>query len=114
MSSRLRAAACLRAWASNWLVLSSSTVTRRPRSAIRSMAFLLTFLKSLKNRSATRPALPHAELEDGEIDSFQQSSRRDHHVGGGNRILWNRSQLLAGVDACGVETAGRCQQFLQR
>src|SRR5262249_14080150 len=41
MSSSLRLTACLRAWASNRLVFNSSTGTRRPRSAIRSMISLL-------------------------------------------------------------------------
>ena len=51
------------------VVLSSSTVTRRPRSAMRSMAFLLAFPK-FRKASAARPALPHAELEHREIGGF--------------------------------------------
>ena len=57
-------------------------------------------------RSASRPVLPHAEFEDGEIDGAQQSARRDHDVGGGNRIPRHRRELLAGLAARGIN-AGR-------
>src|SRR4029077_14804860 len=114
MSSRLRWCACLRAWANSLVVFNSSIVTRRPRSAMRSIAFLLAFLFSSKTGLAPRPTLPHAELEHGEIGSFQQSARRNHDIGGGNRILRDRHELLAGFGARGVDPAGRSDQLLQR
>src|ERR1700743_2902544 len=97
-SSNFRWCACLRACASKRVVLSSSMVTRRPRSAIKSMAFLLPNSLFLL---ATRPALPHAEFEHGEIDGFQQTARRHHDVGRGNRARRHRHELFAGVDARG-------------
>src|SRR6202041_3744403 len=143
MSSRLRWCACLRAWANSLVVFNSSTVTRRPQSAMRSIAFLLssylssfysTSLRGAKRRSnpvrprragllpfarndaysSARPTLPHAELEHGEIGSFQQSARRNHDIGGGNRIFGDRRELLAGFKARGIDPAGRCDQLLQR
>src|ERR1700722_20052688 len=143
MSSRWRWCACLRAWASSLVVFNSSTVTRRPRSAMRSIAFLLssylssfysTSLRGAKRRSnpvrprragllrfarnddysSARPTLPHAELENGKIGSFQQSARRNHDVGGGNRIFRDRHDLLAGFAARGIDPARGRDQFLQR
>src|ERR1700681_2163244 len=95
MSSKPRLCACLRACARIRVVLSSSMVTRRPRSEIRSMNLLRAFpfhipssfarseaakhpaharesglLRSARNDdggSPPRPALPHAELEGGEV-----------------------------------------------
>src|SRR6202795_4013926 len=114
MSSKLRWCACLRAWASSLVVFSSSIVTRRPRSAMRSIAFLLAFLFSSKTGLAPRPTLPHAELENGEVGSFQQSARRNHDIGSGNRIFGDRHELLAGFEASGIDPARRRDQLLQR
>src|SRR5215469_13814313 len=57
MSSSLRWTACLRAWARSLVVFNSSTDTRRPRSARRSMVRLLTFPKSVCKFLAGEPAL---------------------------------------------------------
>src|SRR5262249_13296569 len=56
-SSSLRWTACLRAWARSLVVFNSSTDTRRPRSARRSMVRLLTFPKSVYEFHAGEPAL---------------------------------------------------------
>src|SRR6516164_1009377 len=56
-SSSLRWTACLRAWARSLVVFNSSTDTRRPRSARRSMVRLLTFPKSVYEFRAGEPAL---------------------------------------------------------
>src|SRR4030081_3181823 len=93
MSSKLRCTACLRACRSSCVVFSSSTDTRRPRSAIKSMVVLLNdrilvetcalvcvVAFSTENRKSTfpenalapRPALPHAKLEDRQIGGFQE------------------------------------------
>src|SRR5438552_2420239 len=101
MSSRLRLTACFRAWRRSWLVLSSSTDTRRPRSAMRSMAFLLAYemsrgrcahwfehdlirkpVSTFRDHAlASRPTLPHAELEDREIGGFQEGACHRHDFG---------------------------------
>src|SRR5277367_3714574 len=115
-SSKLRWCACLRACANRRLVLSSSTVTRRPRSAMRSMVFLLSPHQALfkfQNALAPRPILPHAELEHGEIGGFQQSARRHHDVGRGYRVLRYRREFLAGFAAGPIKPAGRRDQRLQ-
>ena len=56
------------------MVFSSSTDTRRPRSAMRSMLSLLTFPIASADiaRSAAGPALPHAELEHREIGGLSR------------------------------------------
>src|SRR6185369_15686902 len=49
------------------------------------------------------PALPHAELEHGEVDSAQEPAGRGHDFGrsdGGART--QRQHLLTGFDLCGV------------
>src|SRR5438874_9793388 len=100
MSSRLRWCACFLAWRRSWLVLSSSTETRRPRSAMRSMVFLLAYyinclcagarfgLSILSEVStfrdhalAPRPTLPHAELEHRQIGGLQERAGHCHDVG---------------------------------
>src|SRR5688572_7895678 len=79
MSSNLRCCACLRACASSRLVLSSSTETRRPRSAIKSMTYLLDV--TADRQSAPGPTLPHSQLEDLQVGRLQKTAGRDHHVG---------------------------------
>ena len=81
MSSSLRCTACLRACASNRLVLSSSTVTRRPRSAMRSIASLHPNFDQRRAVLAARPALPHSEFEHRHIGGAQQSARGQHDAG---------------------------------
>src|SRR5437016_12222195 len=100
MSSRLRWTACLRAWARSLVVFNSSTDTRRPRSARRSMVRLLTFPNSCGQKSnlvsAAGPALPHAELEYRQIGGLQQAARGDHDIGrSGAAALRQRQYLFA-------------------
>src|SRR5258707_428668 len=101
MSSSLRLTACLRAWASRRLVFNSSTGTRRPRSAIRSMMFLLAvqIVPWDGARSASGPALPHSELEHGEIRGAQQAARRQHDAGGVDHLTFrDRCELCSALD----------------
>src|SRR5258708_34565476 len=101
MSSRLRWAACLRAWARSLVVFNSSTDMRRPRSARRSMVRLLTFPKSVCKflagepafeKLVAGPALPHAKFEHCQVRGLQQAARRDHHVGGGGAATRRKRQ----------------------
>src|SRR6185503_10461037 len=93
-SSNLRWTACFLACASSLVVFNSSTVTRRPRSARRSIVRLL--IDSCFEFSAPGPALPHAELEHGQIGGAQQPARRHHHFSRSYRgALREREQVLA-------------------
>src|SRR4029077_19801057 len=92
------------------LVLSSSIVTRRPRSAMRSMGFP----PGVRTRLASSPALPHAQFEYRKIAGAQQTAGRQHDVGAGNRMLRHRSELLASLGARAIDPAGGGDQRLQR
>ena len=63
--------------------------------------------------SPPSPALPHAELEGGEIGGAQEPACRHHHVGGGECIVRNRCELLAGLAARRIEPARGGDQRLQ-
>src|SRR5882757_6447347 len=93
MSSSLRLTACLRACASRRLVFNSSTGTRRPRSAIRSMISLLAIQFSLE-RSALSVRSSFA--------TFRARTLRD------------RRKLRSALDLCGVDAAERAHQRLHR
>src|ERR1700704_4007622 len=117
MSSSLRLTACLRAWASRRLVFNSSTGTRRPRSAIRSMMSLLANpnLPWDGARSASGPALPHSELEHCEIGGPQQAARRQHDAGWTDDLPFrDRRKLCPIFDLRGVDSAKRAHQRLHR
>src|SRR5262245_17867915 len=122
MSSSLRCTACLRAWARSLLVFNSSTETRRPRSARRSMVRLLTFpnpacvlLAKPASALTAGPALPHAKFEYSEIGGLEQPARRDHDFGGGGATtLRKRQHLIARFDLRRVSLAHRGHERLQR
>src|SRR5262245_33038258 len=114
MSSRLGCTACLRAWRSSCVVFSSSTETRRPRSAMRSMV-LLSSLFVCRCASATGPALPHAELEDREVGGLEQRAGGGHDLGRARaRLARQRQKLCAGLELGAVALAQRRHQRLER
>src|SRR5215831_8688712 len=110
MSSRLRCTACFLAWRSSCVVFSSSTETRRPRSAMRSMVLLLAICFI----SAAGPALPHAELEDREIGGLEQRAGGGHDLGRARaRLARQRQKLRPGLELGPVALAQRRHQSLE-
>src|SRR5256885_13131463 len=120
MSSKLRCTACLRAWRRSWVVLSSSTDTRRPRSAMRSMVFLrsnfsvFSFLV-MRRALPAGPTLPHAELEHREVRGAQKPTRSRHDFGRTYaRAVGDRQELGAGFALGAVALAQGRHQRLER
>src|SRR5215470_18871961 len=113
MSSRLRCTACLRAWRSSCVVFNSSTETRRPRSAMRSMV-LLSSLFVCPCASAAGPALPHAELEDREVGGLEQRAGGGHDLGRARaHLARQRQKLHAGLELGPIALAQRRHQGLE-
>src|SRR5580658_2562297 len=80
MSSKPRLCACLRACARSRVVLSSSTVTRRPRSAIRSIVLLLALHPPLRSAAERGRGTARSAVE----GAFYTRRRRPlHHAAHG-------------------------------
>src|SRR5262249_12383900 len=113
-SSRLRCTACFLAWRSSCVVFNSSTETRRPRSAMRSMVLLSSLFVCLLSALAAGPALPHDELEDRKVGGLEQRAGGGHDLGRARaRLARQRQKLRPGLELGPVALAQRRHQDLE-